>query len=48
MYKGNRNAFGVNDLAAMEKRKSRTYIKTPDEVKRQPRHGRRYEWIDFI
>jgi glucose/arabinose dehydrogenase/cytochrome c553 len=33
MYKGDKKAFGSNDLAAMEKRKSRTYIKTPDEVK---------------
>jgi glucose/arabinose dehydrogenase/cytochrome c553 len=33
MYKGNKNAFGANDLTAMEQRKSRTYIKTPDEIK---------------
>jgi glucose/arabinose dehydrogenase/cytochrome c553 len=33
MYKGDKNAFGPAQLAAMEKRKSRTYIKTPDEVK---------------
>ncbi|WP_205511640.1 c-type cytochrome [Longitalea arenae] len=33
MYKGDKNAFGAQQLAAMEKRKSRTYIKTPDEVK---------------
>jgi mono/diheme cytochrome c family protein len=32
MYKGDKNKFGDNELAAMEKRKSRTYIKTPDEV----------------
>jgi glucose/arabinose dehydrogenase/cytochrome c553 len=33
LYKGNKNIFGATQLAAMEKRKSRTYIKTPDEVK---------------
>jgi glucose/arabinose dehydrogenase len=33
MYNGNRSSFGEADLADMEKRKSRTYIKTPDEVK---------------
>jgi len=33
MYKGDKNKFGAPQLAAMEKRKSRTYIKTPDEVK---------------
>ncbi len=33
MYKGDKQAFGAAQLAAMEKRKSRTYIKTPDEVK---------------
>ena len=33
LYKGNKNSFGPAQLAAMEKRKSRTYIKTPDEVK---------------
>lgn len=32
MYKGDRNKFGKEQLAAMEQRKSRTYIKTPDEV----------------
>jgi mono/diheme cytochrome c family protein len=32
MYKGNKTAFGPAQLAAMEQRKSRTYIKTPDEV----------------
>jgi glucose/arabinose dehydrogenase/cytochrome c553 len=33
MYKGDKNKFGEPQLAGMEKRKSRTYIKTPDEVK---------------
>ena len=32
MYKGDRNKFGEAQLAEMEKRKSRSYIKTPDEV----------------
>jgi len=32
MYKGNKNNFGQVELASMEKRKSRNYIKTPDEV----------------
>jgi len=31
MYKGDKNKFGEAELAAMEKRKSRSYIKTPDE-----------------
>jgi glucose/arabinose dehydrogenase/cytochrome c553 len=34
MYKGDKNKFGPAQLAEMEKRKTtRTYIKTPDEVK---------------
>ncbi|WP_138476643.1 PQQ-dependent sugar dehydrogenase [Dyadobacter bucti] len=33
MYKGDRNKFGKAQLAAMEKRKERTNIKTPDIVK---------------
>lgn len=33
MYKGDRNKFGELQLAKMEERKARTYIKTPDEVK---------------
>ena len=33
MYKGDKNKFGDVQLAEMEERKSRTYIKTPDEVK---------------
>ncbi|MEP6724655.1 MAG: c-type cytochrome [Bacteroidota bacterium] len=33
MYKGDKNKFGGTQLAEMEKRKSRTYIKMPDEVK---------------
>jgi mono/diheme cytochrome c family protein len=32
MYKGDKNKFGDDQLAGMEKRKSRTYIKTPDVV----------------
>lgn len=32
MYKGDKEKFGETDLAEMEKRKSRSYIKTPDEV----------------
>lgn len=31
MFKGDKNTFGGPQLAAMEKRKSRVYIKTPDE-----------------
>jgi mono/diheme cytochrome c family protein len=33
MYKGDKDKFGEAQLAPMELRKSRTYIKTPDEVK---------------
>jgi glucose/arabinose dehydrogenase len=33
MFKGDKKNFGEAQLAAMETRKSRTYIKTPDEVK---------------
>jgi mono/diheme cytochrome c family protein len=33
MFKGDKDNFGEKDLAAMEKRKSRSYIKDPDEVK---------------
>ena len=32
MYKGDKKKFGEEQLVAMEKRKSRTYIKTPDEI----------------
>ncbi len=32
MYKGDKDNFGRVELASMEKRKSRNYIKTPDEV----------------
>jgi mono/diheme cytochrome c family protein len=31
MFKGDKKAFGTPQLATMEKRKTRTYIKTPDE-----------------
>ena len=33
MYKGDKDKFGEAQLALMEKRKSRSYIKTPDEEK---------------
>ena len=33
MYKGEKDKFGTAELAQMEKRKSRSYIKTPDEVR---------------
>lgn len=33
MYKGDKDKFGEAQLAQMEARKSRSYIKTPDEVK---------------
>jgi len=32
MYKGDKNKFGESELAEMEKQKSRSYIKTPDEI----------------
>jgi mono/diheme cytochrome c family protein len=32
MFKGDKGKFGNSELAAMEKRKSMSYIKTPDEV----------------
>jgi mono/diheme cytochrome c family protein len=32
MYKGDKDNFGQVELASMEKRKSRNYIKTPDEI----------------
>ncbi|WP_353182856.1 c-type cytochrome [Parapedobacter lycopersici] len=31
MFKGDRQAFGANELAVMEKQRSRSYIKTPEE-----------------
>lgn len=33
MFKGNKDAFGADQLAKMEKRKTRTNIKTPDAIK---------------
>lgn len=33
MYKGKKSKFGKAELAQMENRKSRSYIKTPDEVR---------------
>lgn len=32
MFKGNRSDFGTKELAAMEARKSRTNLRTPDEI----------------
>lgn len=32
MFKGDKNTFGSNELAAVEKRKQSAHIKTPDEV----------------
>lgn len=32
MYKGEKDKFGQAELAQMENRKSRSYIKTPDEI----------------
>ncbi len=33
MYRGDKSKFGNDQLAQMEKRKDRSYIKTPDEIK---------------
>jgi mono/diheme cytochrome c family protein len=33
MFKGNKEAFGVKELAGMEQRMMRTNVKTPDEIK---------------
>ena len=41
MFKGDKNKFGENELASMEKRKSRSYIRTPDELKDNLGHGDR-------
>jgi len=43
MYKGEKDKFGDAQLAKMEKRKSRPYIKTPDEVKDNLHKGSRME-----
>ncbi len=43
MFKGDRAKFGERELAAMEKRKSRSYIKTPDEVSDNLHMGDRLE-----
>ena len=43
MYKGDKNKFGENELAVMEKRKNRTYIKTPDETADNLHTGDRLE-----
>jgi glucose/arabinose dehydrogenase/cytochrome c553 len=43
MYKGDKNKFGEAELAAMENRKSRSYIKTPDEVSDNLHMGDRLE-----
>lgn len=41
MYKGDKKEFGEKQLAAMELRKSRSYIKTPDELKDNLHRGDR-------
>lgn len=41
MYKGDKKEFGKKQLAGMELRKSRSYIKTPDEVKDNLHRGDR-------
>jgi len=43
MYKGDKDKFGPAELAQMEKRKSRSYIKTPDEVQDNLHMGDRLE-----
>ena len=43
MYQGDRNKFGDEQLTAMENRKSRSYIKTPDEVADNLNTGDRLE-----
>ncbi|MBL7699104.1 MAG: PQQ-dependent sugar dehydrogenase [Chitinophagaceae bacterium] len=43
MYKGDKNKFGDAQLAQMQQRESRTYIKTPDEVKDNLNTGDRLE-----
>ncbi len=41
MYKGDKKTFGEKQLAGMELRKSRSYIKTPDELKDNLHRGDR-------
>jgi mono/diheme cytochrome c family protein len=41
MYKGNKNEFGEKELAKMHLRKSRSYIKAPDELKDNLHRGDR-------
>lgn len=43
MYKADKTKFGEEQLAVMKKRESRTYIKTPDEVKDNLNTGDRLE-----
>jgi len=43
MYKGDKDKSGPAELAQMEKRKSRSYIKTPDEVQDNLHMGDRLE-----
>jgi len=43
MYKGDKTKFGTAQLAEMEKRKSRSYIKTPDPIKDNLHQGDRLE-----
>lgn len=39
MYKGDKNRFDESALAAMEERKTRSYIKTPDEIEDNLQRG---------
>src|SRR5258706_4713644 len=43
MYKGQKDKFGTAEMDPMEKRKSRSYIKTPDEVRDNLHMGDRLE-----
>jgi glucose/arabinose dehydrogenase/mono/diheme cytochrome c family protein len=43
MYKGDKNKFGESELASMEKRKSRSYIKTPEEGRDDLHRGNELE-----
>ena len=43
MYKGDKDNFGKDELAVMEKRKSRSYIRTPDEVNDNLHQGDKLE-----
>lgn len=41
MYRGDKSKFGNDQLAQMEKRKDRSYIKAPDEIKDNLHQGNR-------